>query len=247
MSEKRLEPIERLVKALRRLPGIGEKTATRLAYFLLAAPEVVAGRARRGDPAPARDIRLCDECFNLTARRPARSAATSRARARVVCVVEEPADLASIESTGSFRGRYHVLGGTLAPLDGVGPSRCASTPLVERSSGGGMDEVILATNPNPEGEATALYMAERVARYGVPVTRIGYGMPIGGDLEYIDPVTVAQVAREPARRVFVRSPRALARLLKLRATHAPKCYLAGIRLLCLAGRPLLASRAGEIS
>ena len=108
----------------------------------------------------------------------------------MVCVVEEPADLASIESAGSFRGRYHVLGGTIAPLDGVGPESLRVEALAARVERGGIKELILATNPNPEGEATALYVAERVARYGVPVTRIGYGMPIGGDLEYVDPVTL---------------------------------------------------------
>jgi recombination protein RecR len=190
MSEKRLEPIERLVKALRRLPGIGEKTGTRLAYFLLAAPEAVAGELGQAILRLRADVRLCDECFNLTARSPCEICRDETRSARVLCVVEEPADLASIESTGSFRGRYHVLGGTIAPLDGVGPESLRVEALVERIERGGIDELILATNPNPEGEATALYVAERVARYGVPVTRIGYGMPIGGDLEYVDPVTV---------------------------------------------------------
>lgn len=189
MSE-RPEPIERLVKALRRLPGIGEKTATRLAYFLLAAPDVVAGELGQAILRLRADVRLCDECFNLTARSPCEICRDETRNPRVVCVVEEPADLASIESTGSFRGRYHVLGGTIAPLDGVGPESLRIEPLCERIERGGIDELILATNPNPEGEATALYVAERVARYGVPVTRIGYGMPIGGDLEYVDPVTV---------------------------------------------------------
>ena len=190
MSDKRPEPIERLVKALRRLPGIGEKTATRLAYFLLAAPDVVAGELGEAILRLRADVRLCEECFNLTARSPCEICRDESRSGRVVCVVEEPADLASIESTGSFRGRYHVLGGTIAPLDGVGPESLRVDALVERIERGGIDEVILATNPNPEGEATALYVAERLARYGVRVTRIGYGMPIGGDLEYVDPVTV---------------------------------------------------------
>jgi recombination protein RecR len=190
VSESRPEPIERLVKALRRLPGIGEKTATRLAYFLLAAPEVVSSELGSAILRLRADVRLCDECFNLTARSPCGICRDDSRNARVVCVVEEPADLASIESAGSFRGRYHVLGGTIAPLDGVGPESLRIDALEQRIARGGVDELILATNPNPEGEATALYVAERVARYGVPVTRIGYGMPIGGDLEYVDPVTV---------------------------------------------------------
>jgi recombination protein RecR len=190
VSESRPEPIERLVKALRRLPGIGEKTATRLAYFLLAAPEVVSSELGQAILRLRADVRLCDECFNLTARSPCEICRDESRNARVVCVVEEPADLASIESTGGFRGRYHVLGGTIAPLDGVGPESLRIDALEKRIERGGIDEVILATNPNPEGEATALYVAERVARHGVKVTRIGYGMPIGGDLEYVDPVTV---------------------------------------------------------
>ena len=105
-------------------------------------------------------------------------------------MVEEPADLASIEKSGVFRGRYHVLGGTLAPLDGIGPEGLRVAPLVELVRDGGIDEVIIATNPNPEGEATALYVAEQLSPYEVQVTRIGYGMPIGGDLEYVDAVTV---------------------------------------------------------
>ena len=190
MSESRPEPIERLVKALRRLPGVGEKTATRLAYFLLAAPEAVAGELGQAVLRLRQDILLCEECFNLCSRSPCEICRDGARNERIVCVVEEPADLASIESTGSFRGRYHVLGGTIAPLDGVGPESLRVDALLERLERGGIREVILATNPNPEGEATALYVAERVARYGVPVTRIGYGMPIGGDLEYVDPVTV---------------------------------------------------------
>ena len=190
MSEARPEPIQRLVRALRRLPGVGEKTATRLAYFLLAAPEAVAGELGQAILRLRQDVLLCEECFNLCSRSPCEICRDAARDNRIVCVVEEPADLASIESTGSFRGRYHVLGGTIAPLDGVGPESLRVDALVERIERGGIDEVILATNPNPEGEATALYVAERVAHYGVPVTRIGYGMPIGGDLEYVDPVTV---------------------------------------------------------
>jgi recombination protein RecR len=186
----RAEPIERLVKALRRLPGIGEKTATRLAYFLLSAPEAVANDLGTAISRLRSDIRLCDECFNLTAVSPCEICRDPARSERVVCVVEEPADLASIESTGSFRGRYHVLGGTIAPLDGVGPESLRIESLAKRVERGGIDELILATNPNPEGEATAVCVAERVARYGVTVSRIGYGMPIGGDLEYVDPITV---------------------------------------------------------
>jgi recombination protein RecR len=190
VSEAGEGPIDRLVKALRRLPGVGEKTATRLAYYLLSAPESYAAELGQAILRLRSDVRLCDECFNLTARSPCEICRDESRDARVVCVVEEPADLASIESTGGFKGRYHVLGGTISPLDGVGPESLRIDALARRVERGGIEEVILATNPNPEGEATALYVAERLAPLGVPVSRIGYGMPIGGDLEYVDPVTV---------------------------------------------------------
>ena len=183
-------PIDRLVKALRRLPGVGEKTATRLAFFLLSAPESTASELGEAILRLRREVTLCAECFNLTTESPCEICRDDTRQTNQVCVVEEPADLASIESSGVFRGRYHVLGGTLAPLDGVGPEALRVEPLIERIRAGGIDEVILATNPNPEGEATALYVADRVWEYDVGVTRIGYGMPMGGDLEYVDPVTV---------------------------------------------------------
>ncbi len=190
MSQRRPEPIDRLVKALRRLPGIGEKTASRLAYFLLSAPHDVAAELGDAILRLRKEVKLCEECFNLTAQSPCEICRDETRKQSQVCVVEEPADLASIESSGVFHGRYHVLGGVLSPLDGVGPESLRVEPLLERLRRGGVEEVILATNPNPEGEATALFVAEQVGRYGVPITRIGYGMPIGGDLEYVDSVTV---------------------------------------------------------
>ncbi len=190
MAPSRAEPIERLVKALRRLPGVGEKTASRLAFFLLSAPESTASELGEAILRLRREVTLCEECFNLTTRSPCEICRDETRSRTQVCVVEEPADLASIESSGVFRGRYHVLGGTLAPLDGVGPEALRVEPLLQRIRAGGVEEIILATNPNPEGEATALYVAERVREYDVGITRIGYGMPIGGDLEYVDSMTV---------------------------------------------------------
>jgi len=190
MAQARNDPIGRLVDALRRLPGIGEKTATRLAYFLLAAPQSVALELGEAILRLRSEVVLCEECFNLTQESPCPLCRDPSRAPGVVCVVEEPADLASIEKSGVFRGRYHVLGGTLAPLDGIGPEGLRVAPLVERVRDGGIEEVIIATNPNPEGEATALYVAEQLSPYEVQVTRIGYGMPIGGDLEYVDAVTV---------------------------------------------------------
>lgn len=185
-----LEPIERLVRALRRLPGIGEKTATRLAYFLVAAPGDLSRDLASSLERLRREVLLCEACFNLTEQSPCPICSDSDRDPGQVCVVEKPADVASIEQTGGFAGRYHVLGGTLSPLDGVGPEGLRVAPLVERARRGEVREVIVATNPNPEGEATALYVAEQLGRYGVSVTRIGYGMPMGGDLGYVDPVTL---------------------------------------------------------
>lgn len=190
MSELRLSPIERLVKALRRLPGIGEKTATRLTYFLLAAPRSVAEELGQAISRLHEEVVLCEECFNLTERSPCKICGDPSRASGELCVVEEPSDLASIEKAGVFRGRYHVLGGTLAPLEGIGPEDLRIAPLLERIRREVVKEVILATNPSPEGEATALFVAEQLRALEVPVTRIGYGMPVGGDLEYVDAVTV---------------------------------------------------------
>lgn len=183
-------PIDRVIAALKRLPGIGEKSATRLAFHLLSAPEAHVQELSEAILRLKQEIVLCEECFDLTdaspcsvCRNPSRDAAT-------VCVVEEPADLAAIEQTASYHGRYHVLGGALAPIDGVGPEELRIADLEARIGRGGVREVILATNPNAEGEATAHFVADRLRESGVRVTRIAYGMPMGGDLEYADRVTV---------------------------------------------------------
>ncbi len=185
-----LPPIEQLVRALRRLPGIGEKTATRLTYFLLAAPESVAGELGEAILRLHQEVVICTECFNVADHTPCKICSDPARSVEQLCVVEEPADLASIEKSGVFQGRYHVLGGRLAPLEGVGPEALRIAPLVSKVRGGEVKEVILATNPSPEGEATALLVAERLAPYDVPITRIGYGMPVGGHLEYVDEVTI---------------------------------------------------------
>ncbi len=183
-------PIERLVAALKRLPGIGEKSATRLAFFLLGAPGAVVEELAEAIGRLKRDIVLCEECYDLTDTSPCAICRNSERDPTVVCVVEEPADLAAIERTRRFRGRYHVLGGALAPIDGVGPEALRIAELEARVRGGKIREVILATNPNAEGDATAHYVSERLRPTGVRVTRIAYGMPLGGDLEYADHVTV---------------------------------------------------------
>lgn len=182
----------RLVESLKRLPGIGEKSATRLTFFLLSAPDHFAAEIADALVRLKRETVLCEGCYDLTDRTPCRLCADDQRDDSVICVVEEPRDLLAIEASGQFRGRYHVLGGAISPLDGVGPEHLRITELERRVRGGGVREVIFATNPNAEGEATAEFIAERIRGAGISLTRIACGMPLGGDLEYADHVTVAK-------------------------------------------------------
>jgi recombination protein RecR len=185
-------PIERLVAGLKRLPGIGEKSATRLAFYLLSAPELQVRELADAIVRVKQDIVLCEVCFDLTDESPCAICRDSRRDTGLICVVEEPADLAAVERAQGFRGLYHVLGGALAPIDGMGPEGLRIRELESRVAAGGVKEVILATNPNAEGDATAHYLADRLRDSGVRLTRIAYGMPLGGDLEYADHVTVGR-------------------------------------------------------
>ena len=189
---KSLPPIERLVAALKRLPGIGEKSATRLAFFLLGAPEALARELAEAIGRLKQEIVLCEVCFDVTDSSPCTICRDPRRDASLVCVVEEPADRAAVDRSRRYKGRYHVLGGTLAPIDGVGPGDLRIAELEERVRSGGIGEVILATNPNAEGDATAHYIGERLRPFDVQVTRIASGMPLGGDLEYADHETIAR-------------------------------------------------------
>jgi len=182
--------MDRLVASLKRLPGIGEKSATRLAYFLLSAPEDLARELSEAIARVQRDTVVCDSCFTLSDRTPCPICASPHRDTTLICVVEEPADLVSIERSRSFSGRYHVLGGTLSPIDGVGPDELRIAQLEERVRAGGVKEVIFATNPTAEGDATAHFITDRLRDTGVTLTRIAYGMPLGGDLEYADQVTI---------------------------------------------------------
>lgn len=186
------EPIQSLITAFERLPGIGPKSASRLAFFLLRAPDEVAQDLAEALTDLKEKIAFCEECYNLT------EAGQSRCRicqdpqrdASMICVVEEALDVVALERTGAYRGRYHVLHGVLSPIEGVGPDDIKSKPLIERVARGGVQEVILATNPSMEGEATALYLQQQLRPYGVQVTRLARGLPVGGDLEYADPNTL---------------------------------------------------------
>jgi recombination protein RecR len=186
------EPIARLIEALQRLPGIGPKTAQRLTFFLLKRPLDEVRELSESLLAVKERIVSCGVCFNVTDQDPCRICADPGRDARVLCVVEEPNDLLAMERTGEFRGRYHVLLGALSPLDGIGPDDLKTRELLKRIETGDVTEVILATNPNVEGEATALYLAKLLRPLGVRITRIARGLPVGGDLEYADQVTLSK-------------------------------------------------------
>jgi len=186
------EPIERLINELSKLPGIGRKTAARLAFHILRIPKREAQELARAIIDVKEKIQLCSVCFNLTDQDPCRICSNSRRSEEVICVVEEPNDLMAIEGTGDFKGKYHVLHGTLSPLEGIGPEDIKAKELLKRLESGNVREVIMATNPNVEGGATALYLTKLIKPLGVKVTRIAYGIPMGGDIEYTDGVTLVK-------------------------------------------------------
>ncbi len=186
------EPIERLINELTKFPGIGRKTAARLAFHILRIPKKEAQELARGIIDVKEKIQLCSVCFDLTDRDPCRICSDSRRNEEIICVVEEPNDLMAIEGAGDFNGKYHVLHGTLSPLEGIGPEDIKVKELLQRLEAGKVKEVIMATNPNVEGGATALYLTELIKPFGVKVTRIAYGIPMGGDIEYTDGETLAK-------------------------------------------------------
>jgi recombination protein RecR len=185
-------PLARVIQELTKLPGIGEKTATRLAFHLSRTERRDVEALAAALAALRDDLRTCSVCCALAGSDPCELCADPRRNPDVLCVVEESADLAAVERSGGFSGRYHVLGGTLAPLDGVGPDDLNVTPLLRRLGENGVREVIIATNPTTEGEATALYLARLIKPLGVRVTRIAHGIPMGGDVEYADLATLGR-------------------------------------------------------
>lgn len=188
--------IEDLTTELARLPGIGRKTALRLTYFILKRTPEESHRLARAIESVAERVRECSRCGNLTEADPCDLCEDPRRDSSVICVVEDAADIGAIEGTGQFRGRYHVLGGHLSPLDGVGPEELNIDRLLKRlaadQEGRVVQELIIATNPSVEGEATALYLQKLARPRGVRVTRLARGLPVGGDLEYADGVTIAE-------------------------------------------------------
>jgi recombination protein RecR len=185
-------PIQDLIDELSRLPGIGPKSAQRLAFYMVKAPAEDARRLAEAIVAAKEKVRFCRECYSVAegdlcrvCRDPGRDPTT-------ICVVEEPKDQAAVEKAGVIKGRYHVLGGAISPLEGIGPDDLRVQELLDRVARDGVTEVILATNPNLEGNATAMYVAALLKPIGVRVTRLASGLPVGGDLEYADEVTLGQ-------------------------------------------------------
>ncbi len=181
--------VEVAIAALTKLPGIGRKSAQRLVFFLLKVPRAEVEALAAALVALKEKVRSCSRCFNITEADPCQICASPQRESRVICVVEEANDVLALEKTGEYRGLYHVLGGALSPLDGIGPDNLKVRELVARLQGG-IDEVILATNPTAEGEATAIYLANLLRPLGPRLTRIARGIPVGGDLEYADEITL---------------------------------------------------------
>jgi recombination protein RecR len=186
------EPVARLIEAFQKLPGIGPKTAQRLTFFLLKRPAEESSELAAALGELKSRIVYCGVCFNVTEDDPCRICQDPARDARVLCVVEEPNDLLAVERTGEYRGRYHVLLGALSPLDGIGPEDLKVRELLTRLDAHGVEEIILATNPSVEGEATAIYLAKLLKPLAVRITRIARGLPVGGDLEYADQVTLSK-------------------------------------------------------
>ena len=192
MTIQHAQPISKLIQELTRLPGIGEKTASRLAMYILRTPKEMAEALARAILEVKEKIRFCSQCFNLTDQDPCRICQDPKRNREALCVVSGPEDLVALEKSGGFRGLYHVLHGVLSPLEGVGPKDIRVDELLSRLRGGEIKEVILATNPSVEGEATAQYLSQIIKPLGIQVTRIARGVPMGGDLQYIDEVTLSK-------------------------------------------------------
>ncbi len=185
-------PIQRLLEELERLPGVGPKSAQRIAYWLLTVDTADADRLASAISDVKRAIHFCPRCFNFAERELCAVCADPERDTATICVVEEPRDLAAIERTHEYHGAYHVLHGAISPIDGIGPEQLRIRELIERLGGDDVAEVVVATNPNVEGETTALYLARLIKPLGVRVTRIASGLPVGGDLEFADEVTLGR-------------------------------------------------------
>ncbi|MGK2930453.1 MAG: recombination mediator RecR [Acidimicrobiales bacterium] len=186
------DAVQNLIDQLGRLPGVGPKSAQRIAYHLLKVPKQDALALAAAIGEAKERVRFCELCHNLSEAERCTICADPRRDGTTVCVVEEPRDIVSVERTGGFHGRYHVLGGAINPMEGVGPDQLKVRELLERLDSEGVAEVILCTNPNLEGDTTAMYLARLLTPLGVRVTRIASGLPVGGDLEYADELTLGR-------------------------------------------------------
>ena len=186
-----VKPITRVVDEFSRLPGIGPKTAQRLTYYLLRAPAEQAASLASAITDLKQNVVLCSQCFNITERSPCEICSNPARDGSRICVVEEPLDVVAIDRTGQYDGRYHVLHGALSPIEGIGPEELKIRELLHRLDPEAVQEVILATNPNLEGDATAMYLTRLIHPLGVTVTRLARGLPVGGDLEYADEITLS--------------------------------------------------------
>lgn len=184
------KPLATLISQLEKLPGVGPKSAQRLAYHILAQPEEDVRRLADAIRDAREKMRLCSICQGFSEKVVCDVCGDPRRESSVICVVAEPKDVTAIERVNEFKGKYHVLHGVLSPMDGIGPERLKIRELLSRLEGGGIEEVIIATNPTVEGDATALYLAQLLKPIGVKVTRIAHGMPIGGDLDFADQATL---------------------------------------------------------
>lgn len=185
-------PVARLVDEFSRLPGVGSKTAQRLAFFVLNMPEGEVRNLAQAIVEAKMKIKYCSICGNLTDVDPCSICKNTSRSPETICVVEEPRDVIAMEKTREFKGVYHVLHGAISPMEGIGPDDIKIKELLKRLGNGGVKEVIVATNPNVEGEATAMYLSKLIKPFGIKVTRIAHGIPVGGDLEYADEVTLAK-------------------------------------------------------
>jgi recombination protein RecR len=185
-------PVQRLVDELARLPGIGRKSAQRLAFYLLNADETDAVRLADAITSMRREVRLCSRCYNVTAEEECSICRDLRRDTAIVCVVERAQDIPVIERTGEFNGRYHVLGGAISPIEGIGPDQLRAKELLDRVGVENVTEVIVAANPTLEGDATAMFLSRLLKPLGVTVTKLASGLPVGGDLDYADEITLGR-------------------------------------------------------
>jgi recombination protein RecR len=184
--------VQNLIDEFAKLPGIGPKTAQRLAFYLLRSSETDVQRFGEAAIGLKKDLKICKTCCNISIEDECQVCADSGRDKTLICVVGEPLDIVAVEKTGHFKGVYHVLGGVISPVEGIGPDDLYIQELVNRAKSGDITEIILATNPNLEGETTALYIQKVISPLGVKVTRLAHGLPVGGDLEYADEITLSR-------------------------------------------------------